>query len=200
MLGNLFLAAKFHSEQLIHERRQKEFKLKAVFGQGVIMSSESTLDNDSGKPEKIAIGKASWVRGCLLVYNAEGQIIIGENTFIGLNTRIWSAKKITIGNNVLISHDVNIHDNNSHPLNSSKRKEHYQKIILGNSLPDNYDLRAEEIIIEDDVWIGFNVSIQKGVVIGKGAIVGANMIVTKNVPPYAIIVSDTKTRIINYSD
>ena len=44
------------------------------------------------------------------------------------------------------------------------------------------------IVIEDDVWIGFNATILKGVKIGKGAIIGASTIITKDVPPYAIMV------------
>jgi acetyltransferase-like isoleucine patch superfamily enzyme len=42
------------------------------------------------------------------------------------------------------------------------------------------------ITIEDDVWIGVNAVILKGVTIGKGAIIGAGAVVTKFVPPYEI--------------
>ena len=43
------------------------------------------------------------------------------------------------------------------------------------------------VVIENDVWIGANVSILDGITIGNGAIVGAGAVVTKDVPPYAII-------------
>jgi SAM-dependent methyltransferase len=45
-------------------------------------------------------------------------------------------------------------------------------------------------VIEDDVWIGFNATILKGVTIGKGAIVGACSVVTKNVEPYSIVIGN----------
>lgn len=45
----------------------------------------------------------------------------------------------------------------------------------------------DRIMIEDDVWIGANAIILKGVTIGKGAIVGAGAVVKKDVPAYAIV-------------
>lgn len=44
-----------------------------------------------------------------------------------------------------------------------------------------------DVHIEDDVWIGCNVTILKGVTIGRGAVVAAGSVCTKNVPPYAIV-------------
>jgi acetyltransferase-like isoleucine patch superfamily enzyme len=46
------------------------------------------------------------------------------------------------------------------------------------------------IVIEYDVWIGFNALIMKGVTLGKGAIIGAATMITKDVPPYAIMVGN----------
>ena len=42
------------------------------------------------------------------------------------------------------------------------------------------------MIIEDDVWIGCNVTILKGVTIGRGAIVAAGAVVTRDVPANTI--------------
>ena len=43
-------------------------------------------------------------------------------------------------------------------------------------------------IIEDNVWIGANCIIMKGVIIGEGSIIGANSVVTKDIPAYSIAV------------
>jgi len=43
-----------------------------------------------------------------------------------------------------------------------------------------------EIIIEDDVWIGFGAIILSGVRIGRGSIIAAGAVVLKDVPPYTI--------------
>ena len=44
-----------------------------------------------------------------------------------------------------------------------------------------------EVIIENDVWIGANVTLKKGVTLHTGCVVGANSLVTHDVPPYAVV-------------
>jgi acetyltransferase-like isoleucine patch superfamily enzyme len=45
----------------------------------------------------------------------------------------------------------------------------------------------KKITIEDDVWIGANVTVLKGINIGTGAVVAAGSVVTKDVPNFAIV-------------
>jgi len=45
-----------------------------------------------------------------------------------------------------------------------------------------------KVVIEDDVWIGTHVCINKGVTIGKGSVIGSGSVVTKDIPPYSIAV------------
>ena len=47
-------------------------------------------------------------------------------------------------------------------------------------------LAKGDIVINDDVWIGYNALIMSGVEIGQGAVIAAGAVVTKNIPPYAI--------------
>lgn len=44
-----------------------------------------------------------------------------------------------------------------------------------------------DIVIDDDVWIGYGATILSGVHIGQGAVVAAGAVVTKDDPPYAIV-------------
>jgi len=60
------------------------------------------------------------------------------------------------------------------------------KNILGKEL-NNDIISKGPIILEEDVWIGANVSILSGVTIGRGAIVGAGSVVTKNIEKYSIV-------------
>lgn len=48
--------------------------------------------------------------------------------------------------------------------------------------------KSKDVVIEEDVWIGGNVTILPGVKIGRGAIIGACSLVTKDIPPYALAV------------
>jgi acetyltransferase-like isoleucine patch superfamily enzyme len=57
------------------------------------------------------------------------------------------------------------------------------------------------IVIEDDVWIGFNVIILSGVTIGRGAVIGAGSIVTRDIPPYSVAVGNPcKVKRYRFSD
>ena len=47
--------------------------------------------------------------------------------------------------------------------------------------------RKGDIIIGNDVWIGYEAVIMSGVTIGDGAIIGARSVVTKDIPPYTIV-------------
>lgn len=44
-----------------------------------------------------------------------------------------------------------------------------------------------DIIVSDDVWIGYGAIIMSGVNIGQGSVIAAGAVVTKDVPPYAIV-------------
>lgn len=48
----------------------------------------------------------------------------------------------------------------------------------------------QDVIVEEDAWLGANVTLLPGVTIGRGAVVGACSVVTKNVPPYAVVVGN----------
>lgn len=53
-------------------------------------------------------------------------------------------------------------------------------------LTDAWDNKGD-IIVGNDVWIGYEAVILAGVTIGDGAIIGARAVVTKDVPPYTIV-------------
>lgn len=156
-----------------------------IEGDSVIYNMAKIL-NSTDNPNVISIGKNTHIRGELFVFPHGGQIKIGDYCYLGENSYIWSAKMIKIGDRVLISHNVNIYDSDTHPINPKQRHAQFEAIIIEGH-PKNIDLKEEQINIEDDVWIGTNSIILKGVTIGKGAIVGAGSVVTKDVPPYTIV-------------
>jgi maltose O-acetyltransferase len=93
---------------------------------------------------------------------------------------------IKIGDRVLIAHNVNIVDTQAHSFDHKQRHEHF-KTIIENGEPASWDdlpgVEAEPIVVEDDVWISFGVTILKGVCIGARSVIAAGSIVTKDVPP-----------------
>ena len=163
-----------------------------------VIETEGSIQNLSGKKDAVYVGKMSHVRGELLIFEQGGRIEIGDYCFIGAGTRIWSAAEVRVGNRVLISHNVNIHDNISHPLDAEERHLDFLHIFAKQPAA-RPDLRAEAIEIGDDAWIGFNVSILKGVKIGKGAVIGACAVITRDVPDYAVVVGKTEQVIVRYN-
>ncbi len=142
--------------------------------------------NLNGDPNAISIGSHSLIRGQLLVFWNGGNIRIGEWSYVGESSRIWSQSSVSIGNNVLISHLVDIHDTDSHPIDFRERRDDARR-ILGGSKYEQGSTQIASVIIEDDVWIGFKASILKGVRIGAGAIIAAGSIVTKDVPNMCVV-------------
>jgi len=107
----------------------------------------------------------------------EPELHIGDGTSIGFNVLIRIAQKVEIGKNCLIASGVTIGDNDGHPLAPERRSA---SLKIG---PKD----VKPVVIEDDVWVGENAIILKGVTIGRGSIVSAGSVVTKSVPPMKIV-------------
>lgn len=161
----------------------------ARIGANVFISTNSAISNNRNDASKIEIGEGTRIMGDLFTFHHGGEIKIGSDCFVGQHSKIWSAKGISIGNRVLIAHNVNIHDNISHPIDWKLRHEEYVK-FSATGIHKEVDLKGEEIIIEDDVWLGFNSTILKGVRIGRGAIIGAGSLVVKDVEPWTVNVGN----------
>jgi len=136
--------------------------------------------------DSIVVGAHTHVRGHLSTFGHGGHLVIGSYCYIGEYSKVWSAGKLTIGDRVLIAHNVSIFDSNTHPMNANERHLQFVDIITKGH-PAEINLHEEPVVIEDDVWIGCNSVVLKGVTIGRGAVVGAGSVVTKNVPPYVVV-------------
>ncbi|MCB0190832.1 MAG: acyltransferase [Anaerolineae bacterium] len=106
-----------------------------------------------------------------------GSLSVGRNTYIQssciLNAFVGS---IIIGENCMIAPRCAFLPYN-HSFADTGRPMREQPLIS-----------KGDIVLEDDVWLGVNVSIMDGVTIGRGSIVGAGSVVTSSVPPYSIVV------------
>ena len=105
------------------------------------------------------------------------KLLIADNTFIGHDTRFAVAQSVRIGKNCYIAGGVTISDNDGHPADAHQRRK--------NLPPSKECVKAVEIA--DDVWIGREAVILKGVKIGERAIIGTRAVVTKDVPPDTIV-------------
>ena len=162
-------------------------KSQVLSGQGTNFYAEAEVNNLQEDVTKITIGKNTHIRGQLLVFKYGGEISVGDNCFIGKDSRIWSGDSLRIGNNVLISHNVNIIDTNSHEIDYLERAQRFREMIDSGSWIEKENITTSPITIKDYAWISFGATILKGVTIGRGAIVSANAVVTKDVPDFTMV-------------
>jgi len=177
---------KWESDRL----QQRVAASKCTVGERTVLYPSCKIDNDLCDRSLIQIGDDTQVLSNLQVFPHGGRIVVGKDCYLGEQTRIWSMNSITIGDRVLISHSINIHDHNAHSLSARDRHAHLKAIIAKGHPKDLENVASEPVVIEDDAWIGFNATILKGVRIGKGAVVGACSVVTKDVPPYSVVVGN----------
>ena len=174
------------AENLDFIREQRDRPQGLRLGAMAKLKPGAVVENFAGDEDRVTIGARSVVYGRLLTYGHGGRISVGEDCFVGLRTEIWSMDSITIGNRVLVSHDVNIHDGTAHSLDPEERATHFQHMMTRGH-PRTWSgmpgVQAAPIVIEDDVWISFGVTILKGVRIGAGSVIAAGSMVTRDVPP-----------------
>lgn len=112
------------------------------------------------------------------------QIFIGKYTYGNINALIFDSKtKLIIGSFCSIAPNVTFIPSADHYLNHISTYPFKSKIIDG-SLEG---ISKGDIVIGDDVWLGYGSTVLSGVHIGQGAIIASGSVVTKDVPPYAIV-------------
>lgn len=121
------------------------------------------------------------------------KIKIGRGTYGKIH--ILSAKAdnlLCIGNYCSIADEVTFILNAEHPL------DHLSTYPFKGMLFGEPEATAKgDIIVDDDVWIGYRVTVLSGVHIGRGAIVAAGAVVTKDVPAYAVV-AGVPAKVIKY--
>lgn len=183
----LFYLIKGGGRKIAHYITDLACKNDVIFKKGVRFTMTAKVENISKNRDNIIIGENTIIEGKLLVFKYGGKIKIGENVYVGLGSNIWSGELIEIGNNVLISHNVNIIDTNSHEIDYEERLTSYSKQIKFGHPISKGNVETGKIIIGDNVWISFNSVILKNIKIGKGAIIAAGSVVTKDVAPFTLV-------------
>jgi acetyltransferase-like isoleucine patch superfamily enzyme len=173
-------------------------KINYIKKNSTSIRAESEILNLSDIKENITIGGDTIIKGKLIVFPHSGKIKIGNYSYVGHGTEIWSAKNIIIGNRVLIAHNVNILDTDAHPSSSELRHLHFKEMKKYGFSNNKYskinkNIKSSEIIIEDDVWIGIGAFIYRGVTIGKESVVAPMSYVIEDVPPHSVVSGNPAT-------
>jgi acetyltransferase-like isoleucine patch superfamily enzyme len=148
------------------------------FGKGVTLERGVIIDGLLRKGvvlgNNVKIGAYSVMIGAPISNLGEG-IVMGDNSAVDAYSFIGSSGFISIGKNVMIGQHASFHPEN-HVYNRTDIPIREQGTTrLG-------------ITIEDDVWVGANVTFLDGAVVGKGCVIAAGSVIRGKIPPYCIAV------------
>lgn len=127
---------------------------------------------DTPPYRKFVLGRRSVVESFCCINNAVGDIIIGDNTRIGLHSTVIGP--VEIGSNVNLAQGIVVTALNHNFTDCTKRI-------------DEQGVSTAKVTIGNNVWIGANATVLPGVTIGNHCVVAAGAVVTKDVPPYSLV-------------
>jgi acetyltransferase-like isoleucine patch superfamily enzyme len=136
------------------------------------------------------------------LYAVRGQVRMGRGLHLGLGTVVDATRSLSIGNDVYIGKGCTVEVDGrigngvliANRVGLVGRNDHDYRAVglpmrrcpwIGDAGFDE-SLR-QDLVIEDDVWIGYGAIVLSGVTVGRGAIVAAGSVVVRDVEPYAIM-------------
>ncbi|GAB3823435.1 acyltransferase [Hymenobacter jeollabukensis] len=132
--------------------------------------------------QNIRIGRGAWLISdsffsqpgvnhpvMIRLMSPEARLTIGDDFGIS-GGGICVQTEVRIGNGVMMGANAFVADTDFHPLGTDSRRFNFDNI------------RSRPVVIEDNVFIGMNSIILKGVTIGRNAVIGAGSVVTRDVP------------------
>ena len=159
------------------------------FGEGFYCESAQIFRKMvSKKPGAVVIGKhVSCYAGCSFAIGENGCCTIGDFTLLN-GALVMAEEKIEIGAYCLVSWGVGMADSDFHPLEPAQRLIDAQALApYFKDRPPRPKLKTAPVKIGDNVWIGMNAVILKGVIIGDNSVVAAGAVVTRSIAPNTIV-------------
>lgn len=145
----------------------------ARFGRGVIVPPLHMT-----WPHQVSVGAACILEPDIFFkYDGGWQpgpaIRLADRVFVGRGCEFNIRSRIQVGSDSLIA-------------SGCKFIDHDHAMTTGGGPMNRQPCPDAPIVLEEDVWLGVNVVVLKGVTVGRGAVVGAGAVLTKSVPPYEI--------------
>lgn len=150
------------------------------------LARNAVIRANTDKQPGIRIGDDTLVLESVLMNANQGHIHVGSHSWVGPFTLIYGNGGVDIGNHVLIAAHSMINTISHHASRSD--------IPMAEQ-----GIYSDPVVIEDDVWLGLNVTVLQGVTIGRGSIIGAGSLVNKDIPPGSIAVG-TPAKVIRQRD
>lgn len=172
-----------------HDWWDKPIPENVEFGEGFYCETAQVFRHLRAKhPRAIVLGNhVSIYAGCSFSVGPGGSCSVGDFTLLN-GALVMVEERIEIGSHCLISWNVGIADSDFHPLAPAERLIDAEALApFFKGRPPRPKLTTRPVIIGDNVWIGMNATILKGVSIGDNSVVAAGAVVTKSVAPNTVV-------------
>jgi acetyltransferase-like isoleucine patch superfamily enzyme len=161
--------------------------LNMEVGENTVIDSSSCFKRFFSKlPLGLKVGSHVTLQSAALSTEPNGYIEIGDYSYLS-GAALAAYTSIVIGQYVFIAGGVTIVDTDFHPLDPAARLADTIAISTVGDKNRRPKFDCAPVVIEDDVWIGFNATILKGVTIGRGAVIEPGAVVSKDVPAGAVV-------------
>ncbi len=125
--------------------------------------------------------------GCSFAIGVKGSCSIGDYTLLN-GALIMAEERIEIGSHCLVSWNVGIADSDFHPIDPAQRLIDTKALApFYEGRPERPSIATRPVKIADNVWIGMNAVILKGVRIGENSVVAAGAVVSRDVPANVVV-------------
>jgi len=151
-------------------------------GAGTVLTGDHAFKRFRSRREQaLVIGTGCTMEGVHFALGENAQVTIGNYCYF-TNAVLLCELELRIGNYVVIGWNASLADTDFHPIAPAERiADAIACSPLGAGRP-RPPIPRRPVIIEDDVWVGPNATILKGVRIGAGALIEAGALVTRDVP------------------
>jgi acetyltransferase-like isoleucine patch superfamily enzyme len=130
----------------------------------------------------LRIGAHCTMDGVQFAVGDHGVIEIGDYCYF-TNAVLLCELSLQIGNYVVLGWNTTIADTDFHPLAPAQRIADAIACSPAGAGRPRPPIARHPVIIEDDVWVGPNATILKGVRIGAGSFIEPGSLITRDVPP-----------------
>jgi acetyltransferase-like isoleucine patch superfamily enzyme len=165
------------------------FGRSVTLERGVIIDGLSTDGMEIG--DNVMIGPYCVIRASLLSHLGKG-FHLGRSSSLDAYSFVGAGGGVWVGDRVIMGQHISFH------------AENHNFELVDRPIRDQ-GITGKGIVIDDDCWVGSNVTFLDGVHVGTGCVIAAGAVVTKDVPPYSVVagvparVIDSRRRPEDYS-
>lgn len=186
-----FMSNVLPDRRVEHDWSPRTIPTNVVWGEGFYCESAQSFLHFKGKRERaLEFGRhCSVYAACQFALGADAQVTVGDFTLL-VGALVTSETRVEIGSHCLISWGTGIADSDFHPVDAAMRRvdaEALAPYYEGRPARPLEAIRSRPVRIGNNVWIGMNAIVLKGVTIGDDCVIAAGAVVTKDVPAGCVV-------------